>query len=166
MRKTALALAAVAALATTAIGPAEARGGRNAAIGFGIAAGALGAVAATSAYHNGYYDNGYGYGYGPRYDDEAIGATSDLPFPVSSEVNEIAEFLQRNGDQVIFSTYQSSPLIAEAQKSPNAPRFNLVIADEAHRCAGKSDTLFGTVLNDALIKSDTGRYVPAKPLRL
>ncbi len=50
MRKTALALAAVAALATTAIGPAEARGGRNAAIGFGIAAGALGAAAATSAY--------------------------------------------------------------------------------------------------------------------
>jgi hypothetical protein len=65
MRKTALALAAVAALATTAIGPAEARGGRNAAIGFGIAAGALGAAAATSAYHNGYYDNGYGYG--PQY---------------------------------------------------------------------------------------------------
>ena len=53
MRKTALALAAVATLATTAIGPAEARGGRNAAIGFGIAAGALGAAAATSAYHNG-----------------------------------------------------------------------------------------------------------------
>lgn len=74
MRKTALALAAVAALATTAIAPAEARGGRNAAIGFGIAAGALGAAAATSAYHNGYYDNGYGYapqyGYndGPYYD--------------------------------------------------------------------------------------------------
>jgi hypothetical protein len=66
MRKTALALAAVAELATTAIGPAEARGGRNAAIGFGIAAGALGAAAATSAYHNGYYDNGYGYD-GPQY---------------------------------------------------------------------------------------------------
>jgi hypothetical protein len=65
MRKTVLAIAAVAALATTAVVPAEARGGRNAAIGFGIAAGALGAAAATSAYHNGYYDNGYGYG--PRY---------------------------------------------------------------------------------------------------
>jgi hypothetical protein len=65
MRKTALAIAAVAALATTAIGPAEARGGRNAAIGFGLAAGALGAAAASSAYHNGYYDRGYGYG--PEY---------------------------------------------------------------------------------------------------
>ena len=74
MRKTALALAAVAALATTAIGPAEARGSPNASIGFGIAAGALGRSAATSAYHNRYYVNGYrygpqyGYNDGPYYD--------------------------------------------------------------------------------------------------
>jgi hypothetical protein len=67
MRKTVFALAAVAALATTAIAPAEARGGRNAAIGFGVAAGALGAAAAANSYHNGYYDNGYYNGYGPQY---------------------------------------------------------------------------------------------------
>jgi hypothetical protein len=43
MRKTGLALATVAALATTSVvnSPAEARGGRNAAIGFGVAAGVL-----------------------------------------------------------------------------------------------------------------------------
>ena len=47
MRKIGLTLAAVAALATTAVvaSPAEARGGRNAAIGFGVAAGVLGAAA-------------------------------------------------------------------------------------------------------------------------
>ena len=62
MRKIGLTLAAVAALATTAVvnSPAEARGGRNAAIGFGVAAGVLGAAAAANAYNNGYY-------YGPRY---------------------------------------------------------------------------------------------------
>jgi hypothetical protein len=62
MRKIGLTLAAVAALATTAVvtSPAEARGGRNAAIGFGVAAGVLGAAAAANAYNN-------GYGYGPRY---------------------------------------------------------------------------------------------------
>src|SRR6266850_126711 len=62
MRKIGLALATVAALATTAVvnSPAEARGGRNAAIGFGVAAGVLGAAAAANAYNNGYY-------YGPRY---------------------------------------------------------------------------------------------------
>ncbi|MBR1190119.1 hypothetical protein [Bradyrhizobium sp. AUGA SZCCT0160] len=62
MRKIGLPLAAVAALATTAVvnSPAEARGGRNAAIGFGVAAGVLGAAAAANAYHGGYH-------YGPRY---------------------------------------------------------------------------------------------------
>ena len=62
MRKIGLTLAAVAALATTAVvnSPAEARGGRNAAIGFGVAAGVLGAAAAANAYNN-------GYSYGPRY---------------------------------------------------------------------------------------------------
>ena len=75
MRKIGLTLAAVAALATTAVvnSPAEARGGRNAAIGFGVAAGVLGAAAAANAYYYGprygYYDGGP-YGYyddGPRY---------------------------------------------------------------------------------------------------
>ena len=62
MRKIGLTLATVAALATAAVvnSPAEARGGRNAAIGFGVAAGVLGAAAAANAYNNGYY-------YGPRY---------------------------------------------------------------------------------------------------
>jgi hypothetical protein len=79
MRKIGLTLAAVAALATTAVAnsPAEARGGRNAAIGFGVAAGVLGAAAAANAYNNGYsygprygYYDGGPYGYyddGPRY---------------------------------------------------------------------------------------------------
>jgi hypothetical protein len=63
MKKTAIATLVLAALATTTIlAPAEARGGRGfggAAIGFGIAAGAL-AAGAYGAY-------GPGYGYGPRY---------------------------------------------------------------------------------------------------
>jgi superfamily II DNA or RNA helicase len=100
---------------------------------------------------------------GRRDEDEAISATADLPFPVSSDVNEIAEFLKSDRDQVIFSTYHSSPLIAEAQKNTDTPRFDLVIADEAHRCAGKSDTVFGTVLNDQLIKGDRRLFATATP---
>ena len=75
-----------------------------------------------------------------REEDEAISLVSELPFPVSSDVMEIAQFLKQDTDQVIFSTYQSSPLIAQAQKNHDAPPFDLVIADEAHRCAGKSDS--------------------------
>jgi hypothetical protein len=95
-----------------------------------------------------------------RDDDEAISQTADIPFPVSNDVNEIAGFLKGDRDQVIFSTYQSSPLIAQAQKHTEASRFDLVIADEAHRCAGKSDTVFGTVLDDQLI----GFFLPVRVL--
>ena len=71
MRKIGLTLAAVAALATTAVvtSPAEARGGRNVAIGFGVAAGVLGAAAAANAANNGYY-------YGP---DTATTAVVRMP---------------------------------------------------------------------------------------
>ena len=62
MRKIVLALAAVAAVGTAAIGPAEARGfGRGAGIGAGIAAGVVGAGIAAGA-----YNSCYGYGY-PAY---------------------------------------------------------------------------------------------------
>jgi hypothetical protein len=96
-------------------------------------------------------------------DDEAISQPSDIPFPVSNDVNEIAEFMKGDKDQVIFSTYQSSPLIAEAQKHPSVPPLDLVIADEAHRCAGKSDTVFGTVLDDQKIKADKRLFATATP---
>ena len=98
-----------------------------------------------------------------REEDEAISLVSDLPFPVSSDVTEIAHFLRRDKDQVIFSTYQSSPLIAQAQKNSDVPHFDLVIADEAHRCAGKSDSVFGTVLDDRLIKSERRLFATATP---
>jgi hypothetical protein len=57
MRKTGLTLAAVAALATTAVvnSPAEGRGGRNAAIGFGAAASVLGAAARKSRRNPGFF---------------------------------------------------------------------------------------------------------------
>ena len=100
---------------------------------------------------------------GKRDDDEAISQTADIPFPVSSDVDEIAEFLKGDKDQVIFSTYQSSPLIEEAQKQTDVPRLDLVIADEAHRCAGKSDTVFGTVLKDQQIKADKRLFTTATP---
>ena len=98
-----------------------------------------------------------------RDEDEAISLAADLPFPVSNDVNEIADFLKADKDQVIFSTYQSSPLVAQAQKRRDVPHFDLVIADEAHRCAGKADTVFGTVLDDRLIKSDRRLFATATP---
>ena len=78
-------------------------------------------------------------------EDEAISSVSDLAFPVTDPApeiarREIAQFLKGDGYRVIFSTYHSSPLIAEAQKDSSVPCFDLIVADEAHRCAGKVDS--------------------------
>src|SRR5260370_28710856 len=68
MRKTAIPLATVAALGAAAVAapaPAEARG-LGPALGFGLAAGVIGAGLAASTYPGYAYGPGYGY-YGPRY---------------------------------------------------------------------------------------------------
>jgi superfamily II DNA or RNA helicase len=97
--------------------------------------------------------------------DAAVTRVADLslPFPVSNKASVIADFLRKNNDQVIFSTYQSSPKIAQAQKKAGVPYFDLVIADEAHRCAGKVDSAFATVLNGKLIKSHRRLFATATP---
>src|SRR6476620_6778296 len=61
----------------------------------------------------------------------------------------------------VIMQFPSAPVIAEAQKNHHAPRFDLVIADEAHRCAGKSDPPFGTVLDDWQIKSERRLFATA-----
>ena len=69
--------------------------------------------------------------------DAVVSNTSDLGFPVTTDPEEIATFLRRrSGPRVVFATYQSSPQIAKAFRLGRVPAFDLVIADEAHRCAG------------------------------
>ena len=88
---------------------------------------------------------------------------SDTPFPVTSEVDEIARFIKTPNPKVIFCTYQSSPLIAEAQLDKSVPTFDLTIADEAHRCAGKADAGFATVLGSQKIRSAKRLFTTATP---
>ena len=81
-------------------------------------------------------------------DDVAVEHTSDIGVPVTTDPERIAEFLrQRSGPRVVFATYQSSPQIAEAFALGRVPAFDLVIADEAHRCAGPASSEFATVLD-------------------
>jgi superfamily II DNA or RNA helicase len=98
-------------------------------------------------------------------DDEVIQSVADAPFPVQSQPKEIAEFLKGDGDKVIFSTYQSSPLIEDVYKNRRLAPFDLVIADEAHRCAsaGKSDSAFTTILNNKKIRATKRLFTTATP---
>ena len=101
--------------------------------------------------------------------DKSVGKTSEdmtaaeAPFPVTSEPEEIAAFLKKPSKKVLFCTYQSSPLIAEVQEDKSIPTFDLAIADEAHRCAGKADASFSTILDASKIKSKKRFFTTATP---
>ncbi len=96
-------------------------------------------------------------------DDEWVVNTSDLGIPVTSDPSSIKDFLQHSPAGVVFSTYQSSPLVADAQKDPGVPPFDLAIADEAHRCAGKVSTAFACVLDEAQIRASKRLFMTATP---
>jgi len=105
--------------------------------------------------------------------DETVGKNSSydsisqsvngLSFPVTSDVEEIKSFLKSNGPKVIFSTYQSSPIISQSQRGIQVPPFELVIADEAHRCTGNPKGPFTTVLDESLLKSNRRLFATATP---
>lgn len=98
-----------------------------------------------------------------RESDEAVASTSDLLLPptrVTSDPQQIAAFMRGRAPRVVFATYQSSPRVAEAQ-AMSAPRFDLVVADEAHRTASTKTGPFGTVLTD--LKAQKTLFQTATP---
>ena len=62
---------------------------------------------------------------GTKGNDEAIHSVADLAFPVTSDVAEVKHFLSGAGNRVVFSTYQSSSVIAAAQADATIPAFDL-----------------------------------------
>jgi len=100
---------------------------------------------------------------GTRGNDEAIHSVADLAFPVTSDADEVKRFLGGAGNRVVFSTYQSSSVIAAAQADPAIPAFDLAVADEAHRCAGKVGSDFTTILDNAQIRSAKRLFATATP---
>lgn len=100
---------------------------------------------------------------GKKGGDEAVHDIADLAFPVTSDPVEIAKFLNQAGPKVIFSTYQSSNLIADAQADQKVASFNLAIADEAHRCAGNKAGNFATILDGQRIRAHKRLFATATP---
>jgi superfamily II DNA or RNA helicase len=100
---------------------------------------------------------------GKKGSDEAVHSIADLAFPVTSNASAIKAFLNSSGKKVIFSTYQSSPLIAEAQSDKAVPAFDLAVADEAHRCAGKVSGDFSTILDGEKIRAKKRLFTTATP---
>jgi superfamily II DNA or RNA helicase len=95
--------------------------------------------------------------------DSWTSKTSDLGFPVTTDPFEIANFMKKKGNLVVFSTYQSSPKISEAFSKYNIPSFDLVVADEAHRCAAPRSGPFNMIVDGEKIKAKKRLFMTATP---
>ncbi len=105
--------------------------------------------------------------------DPSVGATratdafaehaSEVPARTTSSSDEVKAFLQKPGRRVVFATYQSSGVVRDAQQDPAVPAFDLAIADEAHRCAGRIDRAFGMILDGTTIRASRRVFMTATP---
>jgi superfamily II DNA or RNA helicase len=94
--------------------------------------------------------------------DLIVRSPSELPFATTTDPAQIASFMsgEHQHRRVIFSTYHSTPRIAEAV---DGEQIDLVVADEAHRCAGRTDGGFATVLDDDAISARRRLFMTATP---
>ncbi|NOV26630.1 MULTISPECIES: DEAD/DEAH box helicase [Cupriavidus] len=83
---------------------------------------------------------------------------------VTSCSTVIRDFLvSGHGKRVVYSTYQSTHLVAAAQADDDSPHFDIAIADEAHRTAGESSSQFSIVLDERRIKARKRLFATATP---
>lgn len=88
---------------------------------------------------------------------------SDLSFPVHTDSTELRRFLRYkfNGVKVIFSTYQSSKVVADATKG--IAKLDFAIFDEAHKTTGRDNTSFSYCLHENNIKIKKRLFLTATP---
>ena len=95
----------------------------------------------------------------------------DLAFPASTDAAKLAEGVNHQAPDkmtVVFATYQSIQVIADAQKQHDFPEFDLIICDEAHRTtgatlAGDDESNFVKVHDNDVIQGKKRLYMTATP---
>ena len=108
---------------------------------------------------------------GKRKNDEDLPVT-DLAFPATTNTERLVQKFTEAGPNhkgltVIFSTYQSIDVVAQAQ-SGGIPEFDLIICDEAHRTTGvtlsdSDESAFVKVHNQDFLKGAKRLYMTATP---
>lgn len=104
-------------------------------------------------------------------DDIADLEIHDLAVPATTESKKLAakaNVSDADAMTVVFSTYQSIQVIADAQSKHKLPAFDLIICDEAHRTTGvkfdgEEESNFIKVHDQAFIKGKKRIYMTATP---
>src|SRR6476661_2317655 len=96
-------------------------------------------------------------------DDGLSTDTTEVGFRVDTDPAVVLRFLQRptNDIKVIFSTYQSSPVVGEGARS--LPPLDLAIFDEAHKTIGRGDNALRFAISDANIRIRKRLFLTATP---
>jgi len=106
-------------------------------------------------------------------DDEGDLNISDIGLPATTDVHKLMKNYRQlrecdgNRITVIFSTYQSIDVIHQAQQQ-GFPKFDLIIADEAHRTVGSHASqdeagMFTKVHSNGVVKASHRLYQTATP---
>ena len=95
--------------------------------------------------------------------DSLVTHTYEVDTRVTTNSDQVKSFLSKPFDEkVIFSTYHSLPVIADAVKGLNF-EFDLTFCDEAHKTAGVGNNKFSLVHNNNQISSKYRLYATATP---
>jgi predicted helicase len=89
---------------------------------------------------------------------------SDAEFCVDTDPEAVRAFIERDmpsGIKVIFSTYQSSPVVSEGIRG--LPPLDIAIFDEAHKTTGPQGGLFAHSLSDEKIRIRKRLFFTATP---
>lgn len=85
--------------------------------------------------------------------DSTVATVYEAGIPVTTKSSEIVDFIKKrtSAPRVIFTTYQSSPMLSHACNEAGL-KIDLLIADEAHKTVGRKDRKFSTLLFDENIR--------------
>jgi predicted helicase len=91
--------------------------------------------------------------------------TYDLSIPATTNIDKLSKHIKNSKikNRIIFSTYQSLEIVNQLQKNVIIKDFDLVICDEAHRTAGKTDKEFSRINEENYIKYKKILYMTATP---
>ena len=98
-------------------------------------------------------------------DDEVAHSpeAGEIVVPVTTNSDDLGEWMTTtSGPRVIYTTYQSSPVVARALKE-RGEAADVLIADEAHRTASRDDATFATLLDDSRAPILRRVYLTATP---
>lgn len=96
--------------------------------------------------------------------DKDVTGGEEIDGDVTSDPGVVAALLMAGTPgTVIFSTYQSLDVVAQACSRLRKPKIGLALADEAHRTAGDIDKHFSIIHDRKLIRAERRLYMTATP---